>query len=98
MSDGIQVLFSRAGRVDFTLPLAKILAPRLEQHHSGISKWTKSRGPWSLVWRHDFQALPQIALYLRRRKNRRPADASPMSAQVEGSGLTRFGGWRDCRD
>lgn len=23
---------------------------RLDDHNSGVSKWTRSRGPWNLVW------------------------------------------------
>ena len=30
--------------------LSQDVALRLEQHNDGVSKWTKSRGPWALVW------------------------------------------------
>jgi putative endonuclease len=30
--------------------LTDSLERRLSQHNSGTSKWTRSRGPWSLVW------------------------------------------------
>jgi putative endonuclease len=23
---------------------------RLEQHNAGVSKWTKGKGPWTLLW------------------------------------------------
>ena len=35
----------------FYIGLTEDLARRLEQHNSGISTWTKTRGPWDLVWR-----------------------------------------------
>jgi len=34
----------------FYIGLSEDIALRLEQHNSGISNWTRSRGPWSLVW------------------------------------------------
>src|ERR1051326_8222097 len=33
----------------FYIGLSEDVAVRLEQHNRGESKWTKSRGPWSLV-------------------------------------------------
>lgn len=27
---------------------------RVRQHNEGISKWTKNRGPWNLVWGKSF--------------------------------------------
>ncbi|HTV76450.1 MAG TPA: GIY-YIG nuclease family protein, partial [Candidatus Baltobacteraceae bacterium] len=26
------------------------VSARVRQHNDGISKWTRSRGPWNLVW------------------------------------------------
>jgi putative endonuclease len=26
------------------------LRKRVEQHNSGVSKWTKNRGPWHVTW------------------------------------------------
>jgi putative endonuclease len=34
----------------FYIGLSADVAARLSQHNAGISNWTRSRGPWSLVW------------------------------------------------
>ncbi|MGD9782729.1 MAG: GIY-YIG nuclease family protein [Kiritimatiellia bacterium] len=33
------------------------VARRLLDHNAGISKWTRSRGPWALVWQKPFSSL-----------------------------------------
>ena len=30
---------------------------RLEDHNTGISTWTRYRGPWTLVWQNGFPSL-----------------------------------------
>ena len=30
---------------------------RLNDHNSGISKWTKNKGPWILVWHRRYDSL-----------------------------------------
>jgi putative endonuclease len=32
---------------------------RLEDHNSGKSRWTKSRGPWNLVWQSRLLTLSE---------------------------------------
>ncbi len=32
---------------------------RVQQHNDGISKWTKNRGPWTLVWQKEFSDLSE---------------------------------------
>ena len=32
---------------------------RLEQHNNGLSKWTKGKGPWVLLWQHQFYTLSE---------------------------------------
>ncbi len=41
------------------------LARRLEEHNSGLSRWTRGRGPWVLVFREDY---PTRAEAMRREK------------------------------
>jgi putative endonuclease len=41
----------------FYIGLSEDVAVRLEQHNRGESKWTKSRGPWSLVRKSDWKTL-----------------------------------------
>ncbi|PYK85700.1 MAG: hypothetical protein DMF47_09315 [Verrucomicrobia bacterium] len=50
----VYVLQNHAGRS--YVGLTNDLARRIEQHNSGKSRWTKSKGPWSLVWQS--QELP----------------------------------------
>jgi predicted GIY-YIG superfamily endonuclease len=30
---------------------------RVEQHNHGVSQWTRSRGPWELIWTSDSLSL-----------------------------------------
>jgi len=30
--------------------LSEDLQLRLDQHNAGVSRWTKDRGPWKLIW------------------------------------------------
>jgi len=32
---------------------------RLNDHNTGISKWTKNKGPWALVWQKEFPNLSE---------------------------------------
>ncbi len=43
----------------FYIGLSEDVALRLEQHNQGISKWTKSRGPWVLAWTSDRMELSE---------------------------------------
>jgi putative endonuclease len=44
----VYVLQNSAGT--FYIGLSEDIVVRVQQHNNGISKWTKARGPWSLVW------------------------------------------------
>jgi putative endonuclease len=44
----VYVLQNQAGR--FYIGLSEDVAARLQQHNEGNSSWTRSRGPWQLVW------------------------------------------------
>jgi putative endonuclease len=43
----------------FYIGLSEDLQLRLSQHNNGVSNWTKSRGPWTLVWSSDFSTLSE---------------------------------------
>ena len=30
---------------------------RLDQHNRGVSKWTKGKGPWELIWTSEAMSL-----------------------------------------
>ena len=44
----VYMIKNRTG--SFYIGLSEDVALRVAQHNSGASKWTRSRGPWSLVW------------------------------------------------
>jgi len=37
--------------------LSEDVEHRLEDHNSGISKWTRYRGPWTLIWTSEAMSL-----------------------------------------
>ena len=41
----------------YYIGLSDDVARRLTQHNTGVSAWTPSRGPWSLVWTSDHMSL-----------------------------------------
>ena len=43
----------------FYIGLSEDPAHRLEQHNRGESHWTKSRGPWELVWTSKLMSLTE---------------------------------------
>ena len=51
----VYVLQNPNGKV--YIGLSKNVSFRLQQHNQGVSKWTRNRGPWSLVWISDCLAL-----------------------------------------
>ena len=44
----VYVLQNEAGT--FYVGVSEDVVRRLDQHNAGISKWTKGRGPWRMVW------------------------------------------------
>ena len=44
----VYVIRNNAGK--FYIGLSEDVSKRREQHNQGISKWTRHRGPWSLIW------------------------------------------------
>ncbi len=58
-------------REQFYIGITENLTARLEQHNSGQSKWTKSRGPWRLVWQRgglSFSDARKLENKLKRQK------------------------------
>jgi predicted GIY-YIG superfamily endonuclease len=44
----VYVIQNAEGR--FYIGMTTDLEERLSDHNNGVSKWTKHRGPWSVVW------------------------------------------------
>jgi putative endonuclease len=51
----VYVLQNPIGR--FYIGLSENPAARLVQHNSGVSKWTRGRGPWKIIWESGFMTL-----------------------------------------
>ncbi len=49
----VYVLYSTRTR-RFYIGTTDELAKRLQQHNEGVSRWTRGRGPWELVWSQAF--------------------------------------------
>ncbi|HEX7469316.1 MAG TPA: GIY-YIG nuclease family protein [Verrucomicrobiae bacterium] len=65
----VYVIRNAAGR--FYIGLSEAIQLRLQQHNDGISKWTRSRGPWTLAWASEPLSLTdarKLENYLKRQK------------------------------
>jgi putative endonuclease len=55
----------------FYIGLSDDLARRIDQHNLGISKWTRGKGPWTLIWQSEEMNLSnarKLELSLKRQK------------------------------
>jgi putative endonuclease len=69
MTYRVYVLRNSKGRfyIGFTADLGR----RLQQHNTGVSQWTRDRGPWTLVWQSEAGSLSEarkLELLLKRQK------------------------------
>ena len=65
----VYVLRNPADR--FYIGLSENVAIRLKQHNSGVSQWTRSRGPWTLAWTSEamsFSDARKLEIWLKRQK------------------------------
>ena len=65
----VYVIRNAEGR--FYIGLSEDVAARLHRHNTGVSKWTRSRGPWELVWTSQPLSLTgarQLENHLKRQK------------------------------
>jgi len=53
----VYVIRNAEGR--FYVGMTTDLEGRLIDHNSGVSKWTKYRGPWNLVWSKKCTSISQ---------------------------------------
>jgi putative endonuclease len=47
----VYVIRNREGK--FYIGLSDDVARRVQQHNAGQSRWTKGRGPWTIVWQSE---------------------------------------------
>jgi len=53
----VYVLQNPTGRL--YIGLSENPAIRLVQHNSGVSKWTRGRGPWKIIWESNWLTLTE---------------------------------------
>jgi putative endonuclease len=53
----VYVLQNEKGQ--FYIGLSEDVFIRLQQHNSGVSKWTRNRGPWALCWTSQQMSLSE---------------------------------------
>jgi predicted GIY-YIG superfamily endonuclease len=51
----VYILQNYEGR--FYVGLSDDVAHRVQQHNAGQSRWTKGRGPWTVVWQSEELSL-----------------------------------------
>ncbi|MDD5557446.1 MAG: GIY-YIG nuclease family protein [bacterium] len=52
----VYVLWSESS-ARFYIGVTDNVVHRVAQHNEGLSKWTRDRGPWELVWQRFFPTL-----------------------------------------
>ena len=65
----VYVIQNRVGQ--FYIGLSNDVDRRVQQHNSGISKWTRGKRPWTLIWQSDEMNLSsarKLELLLKRQK------------------------------
>jgi putative endonuclease len=65
----VYVLQNEVGK--FYIGLTECVEVRLHQHNTGVSKWTRNKGPWRVVWMKGPLTLAEakrLELYLKRQK------------------------------
>jgi predicted GIY-YIG superfamily endonuclease len=69
MHHQVYVIENAAGRK--YIGLSEDVEKRLNDHNTGVSKWTKTRGPWRLIWtspRMDLSSARKLEIELKRQK------------------------------
>ena len=51
----VYVLQNSVGK--FYVGLTDDLSRRINQHNAGVSRWTRGKGPWRLVWQSESMPL-----------------------------------------
>jgi putative endonuclease len=51
----VYVIENPAGRR--YIGLSEAVENRVKQHNDGVSKWTRSKGPWRLIWTSEAMSL-----------------------------------------
>jgi len=65
----VYVIRNRVGK--FYIGLSDDIGRRINQHNVGHSKWTRGKGPWTLIWQSEEMNLSsarKLELLLKRQK------------------------------
>jgi len=65
----VYVIRNREGK--FYIGLSNDTYNRVNQHNAGESKWTRGKGPWTLIWQGEemvFSDARKLELLLKRQK------------------------------
>ena len=57
MTYRVYVIQNREGK--FYTGLSGDVECRITQHNAGVSKWTRAKGPWTLIWQSDDLSLSE---------------------------------------
>ena len=57
MAYRVYVIQNREGK--FYIGLSGDVDRRITQHNTGVSKWTRGKGPWTLIWQSDDLSLSE---------------------------------------
>ena len=71
MAEPYQVYVIQNAEGRFYIGLSEDVRSRVHQHNTGVSTWTRSRGPWTLVWTSEVLSLSEalkLEKYLKRQK------------------------------
>ena len=69
MAYRVYVIQNPAGK--FCIGLSDDVERRIEQHNLGVSKWTRGKGPWKVIWQSTDMNLSdarKLELLLKRQK------------------------------
>ena len=69
MAYRVYVIRNRVGK--FYIGLSDDIDGRINQHNVGHSKWTRGKGPWTLIWQSEEMNLSsarKLELLLKRQK------------------------------
>jgi putative endonuclease len=79
-----QVYVLRNENGQFYIGLSEHVRTRLQEHNSGVSKWTRNRGPWILIWISEPMSLSDARrLEIRLKKQKGGAGFYAMTGLVK---------------
>jgi putative endonuclease len=65
----VYVIQNREGK--FYIGLSDDIDRRITQHNAGVSKWTRAKGPWTLIWQSDDLSLSEARRLEKRLKRQK---------------------------